>query len=181
MSNPSPHCIVILYLCIPRRLLLYTDWLGSSVVLGHLGESSHFQCGPWSVLLCDPYNKWIPPKSPLVVLFYMLQQHKMSAKWQEKRTGTPQHVDYSKMVDALKIVVVRREQILANFYILSITIGLANIKQHICNCIFCLIHSFIEFFFQSVYTISMTSGRRFHLECGNMDTDYKIVDYGYYM
>ena len=49
----------------------------------------------------------------------------MSAKWQEKITGMPQYADYSKMVDALKVVV-RREQILVYFYILLIKIQFGN-------------------------------------------------------
>ena len=51
----------------------------------------------------------------------------MSAKCQEKITGLLQHAEWSKMVDALKVIVVRREQILAYFYILSIQIRLGNI------------------------------------------------------
>ena len=88
--------------------------------------------------------------------------------------------DYRKMVDALKVVVVRREQILDFFNILSIKIQLGNIKQHIGNCFVFLIRSFMEFC--GLYTLGMTSGQCSRLdECRNMDTDHEIVDYGYYV
>ena len=60
----------------------------------------------------------------------------MSTKWQANITGILQYADYSKMVVALKVVVVRREQILAYFYILSIKIQFENINYHIGNHIF---------------------------------------------